>query len=118
MRHIKFRAWHRPTKKYLSADQLTNPLNVPVIPEGNAFSLDTKYVDYEQFTGLKDKNIFENDILQSQDKLRKYVVSWNEKQGRWYLKGIGKAWCVNSPVWSEYEIIGNVADNPELLNAK
>lgn len=77
-----------------------------------------------QCTGLKDKNgklIFENDILSGhidvefpEDETRKRVV-WHEN-----------GWCTNEPGCDDYEklddfdsenfeVIGNVFDNPELL---
>lgn len=77
-----------------------------------------------QCTGLKDKNgklIWENDILSGhidvefpEDETRKRVV--------WYENG----WCTNEPVCDDYEelddfdsenfeVIGNMIDNPELL---
>ena len=77
-----------------------------------------------QCTGLKDKNgklIFENDILSGhidvefpEDETRKRVV--------WYENG----WCTNEPGCDDYEelddfdsenfeVIGNMIDNPELL---
>ena len=77
-----------------------------------------------QCTGLKDKNgklIFENDILSGhidvefpEDETRKRVV--------WHKNG----WCTNEPGCDDYEelddfdsenfeVIGNMIDNPELL---
>ena len=77
-----------------------------------------------QCTGLKDKNgklIFENDILSGhidvefpEDETRKRVV--------WHKNG----WCTNEPGCDDYEelddfdsenfeVIGNIIDNPELL---
>lgn len=77
-----------------------------------------------QCTGLKDKNgklIWENDILSGhiddefpEDETRKSVV--------WY----GNGWCTNEPGCDDYEelddfdsenfeVIGNMIDNPELL---
>lgn len=77
-----------------------------------------------QCTGIKDKNgrlIFENDILSGhidvefpEDETRKRVV-WHEN-----------GWCTNEPGCDDYEelddfdsenfeVIGNMIDNPELL---
>ena len=94
------------------------------------FSIDEKFADLIipsticQCTGLKDKNgklIFENDILSGhiddefpEDETRKRVV-WHEN-----------GWCTNEPGCDYYEalddfdsenfeVIGNMIDNPELL---
>lgn len=94
------------------------------------FTIDEKFADLIipsticQCTGLKDKNgklIFENDILSGhiddefpEDETRKCVV-WHEN-----------GWCTNEPGWDYYEklddfdsenfeVIGNMIDNPELL---
>lgn len=97
------------------------------------FSIDEKFADLIipsticQCTGLKDKNgklIFENDILSGhiddefpEDETRKRVV--------WHKNG----WCTNEPGCDDYEalddfdsenfeVIGNMIDNPELLEVR
>ena len=76
-----------------------------------------------QSTGLTDKNgkeIFEEDILKVTDKYSWLeVVSFSEKKAMFVSKQIG---FPESPLWElfntvlfEIEIIGNIYENPELL---
>lgn len=64
-----------------------------------------------QFTGL----YWEDDILESTDGQLKYIVTYNDKQCKWWLKGIGKVWSISDPIWSYYKHIGNIHSTPELL---
>lgn len=80
-----------------------------------------------QFTGLRDKNekeIYEDDIMQITTTSDKYLfkVTWNEELGAWCfmmkgdikegVKPLGE-WL--GEYWDKIEVIGNIHDNPELL---
>lgn len=72
-----------------------------------------------QCTGLKDKNgnlIFEHDIIKCKGIIT--AVSWNTKYASWVLTR--KGWMYHhffgeSQDSEECEVIGNIFDNPELL---
>ena len=75
-----------------------------------------------QCTGLKDKNgkwIFEGNILRLNDdgEVSNYEVYWNDDEAGWCIK-IEDSF-VTMDCWGEtrgsFEIIGNIHDNPELL---
>ena len=76
-----------------------------------------------QYTGLKDKNgkmIFEGDIVH----IDNYDEGWDStvefKGGAFAVDVEGKEYDYTAIGWLEYEveIIGNIHDNPELLEAK
>lgn len=127
MRDIKFRAWVEMTiftgmidvneilfdREVLCGFSKTHGEVATVLPS----------VKLMQYTGLKDKNgveIYEGDIIN-----RKYhhgVLSW-EAEFIGEVKFLEGAWLIDSgadamSLWSETEeneVIGNIYENPELL---
>lgn len=94
-----------------------------------------------QYTGLTDKNgkrIWENDILrysyeypgspwlkkEENIKYRVGAVFWQEWRGLWAVCGRGTSRAINQDVFvycrnpNRTEVIGNIFDNPELLEEK
>ena len=128
MRELKFRAWDRVKRKMLYG---VSPFNAHITDENEPLlSLEySKHDDceFEQYTGLKDKNgkeIYEGDIIQEEidfnskmtDGVFTYVVEWDSNTLSYSLRGNGTSihdelWEVNASV----EIVGNIHENPELL---
>lgn len=76
-------------------------------------------------TGLSDKNgelIFEGDIcdhhVQGDILVNRGVVNWDAKNGRWafQLNTMNPCFYMHNP--DAWEIIGNIHDNPELLESE
>ena len=113
-------------KKYTGGDLLTKI-------QSNTFGVGEYYVDTEtvgQFTGLLDKNgtkIFEGDIVRrfnsKEQEVMRYAVKWNTDCCMFvlicedtYLGEYDSDFTVF--YGEEFEIVGNVHDNPELRKEK
>ena len=72
-----------------------------------------------QYTGLTDRNgrkIFDGDIILFEKK--KYFVVWLDSIASFVAKPFeeGRCWpCMNVGTMKEAEVIGNIFDNPELM---
>lgn len=121
MREIKFRAWVNdhwvdwiPTCKTLGA------YNASVIDtDGYTFEEDNPFI-VEQYTGLEDKNgkeIYEGDILQIDDHiLGDFVVVWHNFG--WKIKRSVGYESLSVHKSEDCTVIGNIHENPELLEDK
>lgn len=118
MREIKFRAWFKDTQEMKSVAM--NNLYM-----GNKSSWmhlspqpmsDYRLVEIMQYTGLKDKNgrkIYEGDILDYKWKASTrdlLIVEWSEKDACFLMGGVRTDYAI-----AYGEVIGNIYDNPELL---
>ena len=134
MREIKFRAWNEKKKRWhkdsdpdcvLEFDGSITQINVVGQYDGELFYSfdDKKGLILAQYTGLKDKNgkeIYEGDIVKISDHPfegsitvnGKYEIGYNDYMelvcGSWLLFRM-KNYC---------EVIGNIYENPELLEEK
>lgn len=117
-RVIKFRAWDYDTAsgkyKMFCFEDIKNNCG--------AYFFDTHSYDFKHiimgFTGLHDKNgkeIYEGDILECFDDTLNFsykikgVVKYNNDKA---------AYNIDPYAWATIEVIGNIHDNPELLEKK
>ena len=132
MREIKFRAWDK-----VNSNMIYSPIwisdtygersgvigldgSVGLIFKSSR-GLEIKEVKnqfiLQQYTGLKDKNgkeIYEGDILKLQYPNKEIIVTISFEYGCFWFTGEGHTDC-NWHFYNEYEIIGNIYENPELL---
>jgi len=124
-REIKFRAWIDDYQKYIIPSHLQECEGGTIhyftdSERMGYYDLDNPKNALEQFTGLHDKNeteIYEGDIIQYESNdlgvsigIVEYTVCpyGSEFTKKWIKNGCGLK-------WNQYEVIGNIHENPELL---
>jgi hypothetical protein len=129
MREIKFRVWDKNKKIFIPEDTYA------IINRTSFSAFGVMLIDWEDyregeyfydnaqelilFTGLTDKNgkgIYEEDVLS--DGIDKYRI-WFE-DGSFLIGGLYKEWdkAITQYDFQYLEIIGNIYENPELLNSE
>lgn len=127
MREIKFRAWDPAEKKMYKPFDLAFTLTEGLLVDGG---WDRGNV-FMQYTGIKDRNgkdIYEGDVVR-----RSYGVGYSSKHYPSFVDGTQRSKIVvvewhksylgyeeisppNDPNYdTEFEIIGNIYENPELI---
>ena len=123
----KFRLWNRITSQLHIVDRLYfDAREAEYVDDDNVLRfVGFKNIDLMQSTGLKDKNgkeIFEGDILafKTDDEVINVKIFWDEKHALFmfrsekYNEEEPLAELVEANTYP-FEIIGNVYENPELL---
>jgi len=130
MREIKFRVWDKLRKKF--AKQITTfkfdrngDINLVVYLDRinktreilDKDRIYTNEFDIMQYIGLKDKNgkeIYEGDIVEYEGE--KYTITYDEYAASYILKeGKEQGWVLGGKGWEKVKVVGNVYENPELL---
>ena len=111
-RLIKFRCWKRYDKKMFEPKSIPNGWESDLGEAGATVLM--------QYTGLKDNNgkeIYEGDVVSFGKGQSLDVIEWNNEYGGW------EPWVVNIEGFDTFNsypctVLGNIYENPELLNAK
>lgn len=141
MREVKFRAWDKINKEWLVYKQKTvawqHPIYKEAIPfkvwmyfsqDGKAFSelqycIDSEDFEVVQFTGLKDSKgneIYEGDIVSLciyDNNSEIFIIEWVNSGFRFCDKA-QSGYPMDIHGVHDIEIIGNIYENPELLEVK
>jgi len=129
-REIKFRAWDEKNKMRI-IKSLEDLLQWSA--DGNYQNRDMEFVVWEQYTGLKDNNgkeIYEGDIITfteidedsclGKEDTHTGKVEWIDEIAQWrFIYPSGQRtelhFIVQLPTIKSCEVIGNIYENPELL---
>lgn len=113
MRVIKFRAWCEDDKVMIY------DLNSPQLRHGE---LKDDMYEFMQFTGTNDKNgkeIYDGDILKIDNDGEDYITHVRYENGTLSVDAINEDYSYTAigwlQDWCEIEVIGNIQENPELL---
>ena len=127
----KFRAWHNELGRMMSIknmwfqDSRIEELELNDAIMNDYITVSPDEIELMQSTGVKDKNgkeIFEGDIVDY--KGRKAVVKWHGSYASFIYRFVDELHKRNAewkPLYLSYyhfEIIGNIYENPELLEVE
>ena len=127
MKEVKFRGWDKELDFMISIKRYKIDFNGQVLFDNNDKELynQTNKIELMQYTGLKDKNgveIYESDIIKaiwSKD-CDEYIANEEWIGDIFFNYGsfdINGEWCVALNCFNgTLEVIGNIYENPELLN--
>lgn len=119
MRDIRFRGWDTEKKEMYGWDKIRlTPFNL----------LERRPLELMQNTDLKNENgegeeIYNCDIISSYAGIIKYLIYWDAEQGQWWGRRIQNKTKIEANAlplceildrWY-MEVIGNIYENPELI---
>jgi uncharacterized phage protein (TIGR01671 family) len=122
MREIKFRAWYNDVKKMRYFYLYDYEIIEQIYLHNNSEEM--------EYTGLNDKNgkeIYEGDIVKAKRKVHNWETYEDKNTIRECVNyitycedrfGVMGYACDGLKTWDEIEVIGNIYENPELLEDK
>lgn len=133
-REIKFRAWVKETETmwYSDSEKAEDKIYFLLINSSGPYLSPVHHEEYDeytefelmQYTGLKDRNgkeIYEGDVVKGKTHLgnievfTRFIGEVKFFAPKFQIEGVKKYNGVREEMNSSYEIIGNIYENPELL---
>lgn len=120
MREIKFRAWSKGINGFLEITMLEVIKGeiTGIWHAGDYIGYDKEDIHLMQYTGLKDKNlreIYEGDILHNENYQIDFIVYWDDGVAGFYANVYGDIESLEENIDRSTFYIGNIYENPELL---
>jgi len=129
MREVRFRAWLPNTKEMFYGFDMDSGHGDGYLTSDPEYVRETVTIDsfkhpnitWLQYTGKKDKNgkgIYEGDVLESNGYRSEAV--WSSDEGMFYISKSGTSIdrLGESLSYGDWVVVGNIYENPELLNVK
>ena len=116
MREILFRGKSPVTKEWVYGDLFQHGEQRFIMTGGHNIEVDPESVG--QFTGLSDENdvkIFEGDIIKATFTGKTMAVAWDSCFAAFTIKNSRERYGLPKYGAMSYEVIGNIHDNPELI---
>lgn len=112
MREIRFRAWDKESK-----EMVTNPIVSSF--DWNKGSQGGTHDTLMQSTGVHERRgveIWEGDIVKKSRRGPNWVVEWNGTRARYVFRSGRNEFALSNASALKYlEVVGNVYENPELI---
>ena len=130
MREIKFKAWESYFEEMLKVKAIIfdpktllpkeEKMEPYILDEHNDihYLSDIELIQYTNINDYEGKEIYEGDILKcklSTGKYENYLVVWDKEGACFDALNSDKSNFISPSIWHEFEIIGNIYENPELL---